>query len=101
MKKRAVDLRRAVGLGVLSTMLVAAAYITTMLILAGLGKVQPARERSDCVLMLLQCLLGIAGVCLPALLEKRHNFVIPSYMMILYVCAWYMSPLMWDLQELC
>ena len=89
MKKRAVDLRRVVGLGVLSTMLVAAAYITTMLILAGLGKVQPARERSDYVLMLLQCLLGIAGVCLPALLEKRHNFVIPSYMMILYVLFLY------------
>ena len=88
-QKRPVNLRRVVSITVLGTMVVAAVYISAMLVLSKLSYVSLVRDRSEYVLMLLQCLLGIAGVCLPALLEKRHDFVIPSNMMILYVLFLY------------
>ena len=43
----------------------------------------------DYVLMLLQCLLGIVAIILPSVLQKRHNFIIPSNMMILYTLFLY------------
>ena len=88
-QKRPVNLRRAVSFTVLGTMVLAAVYISAVLVLSKLSYVSLVRDRSEYVLMLLQCLLGIAGVCLPALLEKRHDFVIPSNMMILYVLFLY------------
>lgn len=88
-QKRPVNLRRAVSFTVLGTMVLAAVYISAVLVLSKLSYVSLVRDRSEYVLMFLQCLLGIAGVCLPALLEKRHDFVIPSNMMILYVLFLY------------
>lgn len=87
--KRPVEFRRVVSIVVLATMLAATVYISVMLIVASTTEATLARSQSDYVLMLLQCLLGIAGVCLPAMLEKRHNLVIPSNMMILYVLFLY------------
>lgn len=88
-QKKPINWRKVISIGVLATMLAAAVYIAVMLVIASVTDAELVRSRSDYVLMLLQCLLGIAGVCLPALLEKRHNFVIPSNMMILYVLFLY------------
>ena len=48
-----------------------------------------ARTKSDYGLMLLQCLLGLAAMFLPALLEHRIKVVIPSRMLIAYVLFLY------------
>lgn len=89
-QKRPVNWRKVISIGVLTTLLIAAAYITVVLILAPTHVEQIGeRTKGDYVLMLLQCLLGIVAICLPAVLEKRHNFVIPSNMMILYVLFLY------------
>ena len=53
------------------------------------------RVKSDYVLMLLQCLVGIVAMGLPRLLEKRFGVSVPSKMMLLYVlflyCAIYLG----------
>lgn len=53
------------------------------------------RLKSDYVLMLLQCLLGIAAMLLPKWLNRKWGLEIPSGMMILYVvflyCAIYLG----------
>lgn len=54
-----------------------------------------ANLRSDYVLMLLQCLLGLVVIGLPSFLEKKWSFEIPNYMSILYFlflyCAIYLG----------
>lgn len=47
------------------------------------------RQKSDYVLMLLQCVLGIVAMFLPGMLKKRIRLEIPSYMMILYTLFLY------------
>lgn len=49
------------------------------------------RVKSDYVLMLLQCLVGVLAMGLPALLRKKWGLHIPSRMMILYVVFLYAS----------
>ena len=51
-------------------------------------------DKSDYGLMLLQCLLGLAAMFLPALLEHRIKVVIPSRMLIAYV-FFCMEPYTW------
>ena len=51
--------------------------------------------KADYVLMLLQCLLGLAAMLLPSILTHKFNLIIPSYMMVLYTvflyCAIYLG----------
>lgn len=51
--------------------------------------------RSDYILMLLQCLLGLLVLGLPRLLERKWSFEIPNYMTTLYFvflyCAIYLG----------
>ena len=53
------------------------------------------RVKSDYVLMLLQCIVGVFAMLLPGLLKKKINLEIPSNMMILYTvflyCAIYLG----------
>ena len=49
------------------------------------------RVKSDYVLMLLQCAVGVLAMGLPALLRKKWGWRIPSRMMILYVVFLYAS----------
>ena len=53
------------------------------------------RTKSDYILMMLQCTLGIIAMLLPGLLTKRLRIVIPSGIYILYViflyCAIYLG----------
>ncbi len=51
--------------------------------------------RSDYVLMLIQCMLGLILMLLPSLLERRWSFAIPNYMYIMFFaflyCAIYLG----------
>ena len=89
-QKKKINWQRVISLGVLSTLLLATLYIVVVLCLAPAETdVIFERTKSDYVLMLLQCLLGIVAIILPAVLQKRHNFVVPSNMMILYTLFLY------------
>ena len=59
------------------------------------GAAEGERLKSDYVLMLLQCILGVAVLMLPSILAKRFRLEIPSMMLILFVlflyCAVYLG----------
>lgn len=63
-----------------------------MIIIAPTKAALPApdsRLKSDYVLMLVQCVLGIFAMMLPGLLEHRIHLAIPSKMLILYALFLY------------
>lgn len=83
---------------ILFTFIASIVYITVRIILA--PTVAPASEvavrvKSDYVLMLLQCILGVAAMSLPGFLWRRIRLSIPSYMLMAYAiflyCAIYLG----------
>jgi len=67
-------------------------YVTIELILAPatLNEALPnQRLKSDYVLIMFQCLLGILAMFLPAFIEKRIHIDIPSFMLIMYTLFLY------------
>ncbi len=79
--------------------LVLAALSTVVIMCLAPTEPDPAhphlRLRSDYVLMLLQCVLGIFAMLLPGMINKRLNLEIPSNMMLVYIiflyCAIYLG----------
>lgn len=62
-------------------------YAVVRVVVTPPGPVGPeefAKTRSDYVLMLIQCMLGLGVMFLPSLLEKRWRIVIPSAIVIMY-----------------
>ena len=57
------------------------------------------KTRSDYVLMLIQCVLGIAAVFLPSILEKKWKLEIPSSMEILYVVFLYCAIILGEVRN--
>ncbi len=49
----------------------------------------PTRIKSDYVLMLSQCVLGVLAMFLPSILQRRLRLIIPSYMIVLYTMFLY------------
>jgi len=97
-KLKKVNWQRLIYWFVLVTLVIATISVIVMIILAPRRTISgypDERLKSDYVLMLLQCLIGIFAMFLPALLERKWNLVIPSKMMILYTiflyCAVYLG----------
>ena len=80
------------------TFIVSIAFIVVRIILAPVTA-DPAdigvRVKSDYVLMLLQCCIGLFAMFLPGILRRTMNLTIPSVMLILYAvflyCAIYLG----------
>ena len=53
------------------------------------GGAEEVRSREDYVLMLLQCLLGIAAIVLPLRLIRQKTLQIPRVMLVLYIAFLY------------
>lgn len=97
-KKRNINWQKGISIFVLCTLIIAA--VSTVIIMSFAPSEpdpdQPhTRLRSDYVLMLLQCIVGIFAMLLPSILKKRMNLVIPSNMMLLFTiflyCAIYLG----------
>lgn len=90
MSKRRWDGPRLAFVFVFVSLLLAAVYTLVVLVLAPAhAQARYDRTKSDYVLMLLQCLLGLAALLLPNFLQKKHRFVIPSRMLIFYALFLY------------
>lgn len=97
MKKKA-NIKKIIGLIVFVSLFFSIGYsllkiITTPENAGDIGV--HAHKRSDYILMLLQCLLGLLVLGLPRILERKWSFEIPNYMSTLYFiflyCAIYLG----------
>ena len=95
-KKATVPWQKIIFLAVFITMIGSAVTVAVSMWLApSVPTEEHVRVKSDYVLMLLQCLLGIAAMLLPSWLSRKCGLEIPSRMMILYAvflyCAIYLG----------
>ena len=76
---------------VLISLLISIVFVIVMIIISPNKNISDefVRTKSDYVLMLIQCLLGVVAIFLPSILERRLKFDIPSNMEILYVIFLY------------
>ncbi len=89
------NLRKFLGIFVLVTLLASIIYSIVCLVLAPSEAHSDEHVKSDYLLMLIQCLLGVVVIGLPSLLERKWNFELPNYMTIMYFiflyCAIYLG----------
>lgn len=92
--KKSGDYRKIVGTFVFTSLVLAIVGIIVMMTIAP-SKPQlddpKGHIKSDYVLMLAQCILGIIVLLLPGAIEKKIRIEIPSKMMILYTLFIYAS----------
>lgn len=60
---------------------------------------EETRVRSDYVLMLLQCILGIIAMCIPSFLRKKFSIEIPNNMYYFYVIFLYAAIFLGEIQD--
>lgn len=92
------DLQRILSAIVFLTLLISIVFLVVRVFIAPGSEENPepfARTKSDYVLMLLQCSLGVFAMLLPGLISKKMRVEIPSVMYILFVlflyCAIYLG----------
>lgn len=84
--KRKLNWRRIVGLFVLVTLIFSIGYALVRFHFAPSGDEAVGNElqRSDYLLMLIQCCLGLIVIFLPGFLDRKFSFDLPNYMTIMY-----------------
>lgn len=89
--KRKTNIDKILTGFVLAALLLSTIFVVIMIIVSPNKNISSEiiKTKSDYVLMLIQCLLGIAAIFLPSILEKKWKFEIPSSMEILYVIFLY------------
>ncbi|MBQ9985344.1 MAG: hypothetical protein IJP38_03445 [Oscillospiraceae bacterium] len=97
MKKR-VNWKKVIGIFVFATIFLSIGYSIANIISAPESTTvtdSATHLRSDYVLMLIQCCLGLLVIGLPSALERKWSFELPNYMSILYFiflyCAIYLG----------
>ncbi len=96
--KRKVNWKKVIGYIVFTVLAFSIAYSVIKIIQTpseSTGASSGGHLRSDYILMLLQCCLGLVVMFLPSFLEKKLSFEIPNYMSIMYFiflyCAIYLG----------
>jgi hypothetical protein len=92
------DWKKIVGAFLLITLVLSVVYSIFKIIYApheNMAVDESTRVKSDYVLMLVQCLLGLIVMAIPSIIEKKWMISIPNYMYILYFvflyCAIYLG----------
>ncbi len=97
MKHKKFSFQRVLSIFVFCSLLISVIFLIFRAIFApgSMEDDSSMRTKSDYILMMLQCTLGIIAMLLPGLLTKRLRIVIPSGIYILYViflyCAIYLG----------
>jgi len=96
--RRKWNWERITGVILFITLLLSVAYSIVKIAVSPSGAASPneyENVRSDYVLMLLQCILGLVVMMIPSLIERRWSIDIPNYMHILFFvflfCAIYLG----------
>ncbi len=88
MKK--IDWHKWINRFVFFSLLISVVFLVVRLFLAPSGNDVPyGRVKSDYVLMLLQCILGLFAMLLPGIFSRRFEIDIPSRMLVLYAIFLY------------
>jgi hypothetical protein len=90
--KKHLKARKLVSIFVFATLLITIVFLILRIFLAPAtpeASETTDRTKSDYVLMLLQCTLGIVAMLLPGILEKKLQIEIPSSMIVLFVIFLY------------
>ena len=90
MKKR--DWKSIIGKFVLISFIAPMAFIIYKIIVSpttNTENIEGLRVKTDYILMLTQCILGVIGFFLPNIISKKTKIVIPSNMYIVYVLFLY------------
>ena len=86
--KRKRDFTGMFIMAVLLSFILPLGYLVVRIVSYG-GGTEEVRSREDYVLMLLQCLLGIAAIVLPLRLIRQKTLQIPRVMLVLYIAFLY------------
>lgn len=96
--KRKMNWKRYIGIFVFISLFLSIGYSVVRIIITPENiyiSDGVTRFRSDYILMLIQCCLGLLVIGLPSLIERKWSFEIPNYMSILYFiflyCAIYLG----------
>mgnify|MGYP005779403383 FL=1 len=86
-EQRSEKFKNVLGLWVLISFLVPVIFLVFKIISIDSGNIVDGNQRtkSDYVLMLIQCLLGIVAMVIPNMVVKKKNIQIQSNMYIFYL----------------
>lgn len=87
LKKRKIDWEKFISRFVFASLLISFVFLIIRIVLAPIEideALPHQRIKSDYILMLVQCFLGIIAMMLPDMLKKKIHLSIPSNMLILY-----------------
>ena len=100
--KKSRDYRKIVGIFVFVSLILAIVGIAVMMIIAPSETRPDAPNRkikSDYVLMLVQCILGLVVIILPGIIEHKIKIEIPSRMMILFILFIYAATFLGEVRN--
>ena len=100
-EQRSEKFKNVLGLWVLISFLVPVIFLVFKIISIDSGNIVDGNQRtkSDYVLMLIQCLLGIVAMVIPNMVVKRKNIQIPSNMYIFYLIFLYCSIFLGEVRD--
>ncbi len=100
-EQRSEKFKNVLGLWVLISFLVPVIFLVFKIISIDSGNIVDGNQRtkSDYVLMLIQCLLGIMAMVIPNMVVKKKNIQIPSNMYIFYLIFLYCSIFLGEVRD--
>lgn len=100
-EQRSEKVKNVLGLWVLISFLVPVIFLVFKIISIDSGNIVDGNQRtkSDYVLMLIQCLLGIVAMIIPNMVVKKKNIQIPSNMYIFYLIFLYCSIFLGEVRD--
>lgn len=94
-KENKISTKTVVGLIVMLSLIGSIAYVIVKLLQAPEDAAGNALLKSDYILMLAQCILGVIVMLLPSILERHLSLKVPNYMCVMYFiflyCAIYLG----------
>lgn len=95
-KIKKLEWKEIIGIILLITLVLSIAYAIYKIVVSPSSDGEAHEKlKSDYVLMLIQCILGLIVMAVPSIIEKRFSIDIPNYMEVLYFiflyCAIYLG----------
>lgn len=97
--KTSERVKRYITRFVLISFIVPVVFLAYMVIVTPNDVVADGRQRSDYLLMLVQCLLGIVALVLPTFLSKKASLEIPSNMYMVFVIFLYCAIFLGEVRD--